>query len=76
MGYRISYYDAIPPSLRKWRDQDGARSETFQTEREAFNRARELLDEGEVHAVEVADDSGAVLGGIRLQLKLGFTPVE
>ena len=76
MSYRISYYDAIPPSLRKWRDQDGARTEVFQTEREALNRARELLDEGEVHAVEVADDSGTVLGGIRLQLKLGFTPVE
>ena len=76
MSYRISYYDAIPPSLRKWRAQDGARTETFQTEREALNRARELLDEGEVHAVEVADDSGIVLGGIRLQLKLGFTPVE
>jgi hypothetical protein len=73
MSYRISYYDTMPPSLRKWRQQDSACTETFETEHEALNRARELLDDGEVHAVAVADDSGTVLGGIRLQLKLGFT---
>ena len=73
MSYRISYDDAIPLSIRKWRDQDGAYTETFETEQEALNRARELLDDGDVHAVAVCDDSGSVLGGIRLQLKLGAT---
>jgi hypothetical protein len=73
MSYRISYYDMMPAPLKKWRNQEGACTETFETEREALNRARELLEDGEVHAVAVVDDSGNVLGGVRLQLKLGFT---
>lgn len=73
MSYRISYYDTMPASLKKWRSQDGACTEIFETEREALKRARELLEIGEVHAVAVVDDSGNVLGGVRLQLKLGFT---
>jgi hypothetical protein len=76
MSYRISYYDTISPSLKKWRNEDGERTEVFSTEHEALKRARELLDEGEVHGVMVADDAGSVLGGIRLQLKLGFNTVE
>jgi hypothetical protein len=76
MNYRISYYDTTLLSLKKWRDQDGERTETFATEHEALRRARELLEEGEVHGIVVTDDCGTALGGIRLQLKLGFTPVE
>ena len=73
MTYRISYYDTLPASLKKWRNQDSDCTEIFETERDALKRARELLEDGEVHAVAIADDFGNVLGGVRLQLKLGFT---
>jgi hypothetical protein len=73
MSYRISYDDTMPLAIKKWRDQEGACTETFETEHEALSRARELLDDDKVHAVAVAGEDGAVLGGIRLQLKLGFT---
>ena len=76
MNYRISYYDTTLLSLKKWRNQDGECTETFATEQEALRRARELLDEGEVHGIVITDDCCTALGGIRLQLKLGFTPVE
>lgn len=73
MSYRISYYDMMPSSLR---NQDGARTETFATEHEALRRARELLEDDEAQGIVITDDRGTALGGIRLQLKLGFTPVE
>ena len=73
MSYRISYDDTMPLSIKKWRNQERAYTETFETEQEALNRARELLDDSDVRAVSVADDQGTVIGGIRLQLKLGFT---
>ena len=73
MTYRISYDDTVPVSIKKWRNQDNARTETFETEHEALNRARELIDDGDHHGVAVCDGCGTVLGGIRLQLKLGFT---
>jgi hypothetical protein len=73
MSYRISYDDTMPLSIKKWRDQERACTETFDTEHEALNRARELLDDSDIRAVSVADDRGEVLGGIRLQLKLGIT---
>ena len=76
MNYRISYYDTTLLSLKKWRNQDGACTETFATEHEALRRARELIDGGEVHRVVLTDNSGTALGGIRLQLKLGFSAVE
>lgn len=71
MTYRIFYDDGVPMSVKKWRNKDIARSETFPTEHEALNRARELLDDGDHHAVVVSDSSGNTLGGVRLQLKLG-----
>jgi hypothetical protein len=73
MTYRISYDDTMPLSIKKWRDQEPAYTETFETEHEALNRARELLDDSDIRAVSVSDDRGDVLGGVRLQLKLGFT---
>jgi hypothetical protein len=76
MNYRISYYDTTLLSLKKWRNQDGGCTETFATELEALRRARELIEEGEVHGVVLTDNSGMALGGIRLQLKLGFSAVE
>lgn len=66
MAYRISYEDKVVVSA-------APRIETFDTEKEALKRARELLDENSCQTVAVHDDAGEVLGGIRLQLKLGFT---
>ena len=76
MSYRISYYDTMAPALKKWRNEESERVEIFASEHEALKRARELLEGGEVHGVIVTDDSGSVLGGFRLQLRLGFSPVE
>jgi hypothetical protein len=76
MNYRISYYDTTLLSLKKWRNQDGECTETFATEHEALRRARELIDGGEVHRIVLTDNSGTALGGIRLQLRLGFSAVE
>jgi hypothetical protein len=76
MNYRISYYDTTLLSLKKWRNQDGECTETFATEHEALRRARELIDGGEAHRVVLTDNSGTALGGIRLQLRLGFSAVE
>src|SRR5436190_1265958 len=52
--------------------EDASRTETFDTEPEALIRARELIEDGDCYAVAIRDDSGEVLGGIRLQLKLGL----
>ena len=73
MNYRISYDDGTPISIKKWRDQDTARTEEFRTEHEALNRARELLDAGDCQAVVLIDSSGGTLSGVRLQLKLGYS---
>lgn len=73
MAYRISYEEKTAIAASDWRMEDAPRTETFETEQEALKRARELLEAGDYDAVAVCDDSGEVLGGIRLQLKLGFT---
>jgi hypothetical protein len=73
MTYRISYDDGVPISVKKWRNQDAARTETFRTESEALTRARELINTGDHHAVVILDSSGNTLAGVRLQLKLGFS---
>jgi hypothetical protein len=73
MSYRISYDDEWAISANKSRNEDLGRTETFRTEHEALNRARELLDDGNHQAVSLSDSSGDILGGVLLQLKLGFT---
>ena len=73
MNYRISYDDGTPISVKKWRDQDTARTEEFRTEHEALNRASELLDGGDCQTVVLSDSSGGTLSGVRLQLKLGYS---
>ena len=73
MAYRISYDESLQTLVRNRRDEEVAPTEIFETEQQALSRARELLEEGDCHTVAVCDDSGEVLGGIRLQLKLGFT---
>ncbi len=72
MTYKISYQDGVPISIRKWRNDDAARTETFGSEAEALRRARELIDDGEHQRVVVSDGTGNAVGGIRLQLKLGL----
>jgi len=52
------------------------RTEYFRTEYEALQRARQLLEDGDHHAVSLCDSSGSVLAGIRLQLKLGAAIAE
>jgi hypothetical protein len=71
MTYKISYQDGVPISIRKWRNDDAARTETFGSEAEALRRARELIDD-EHQRVVVSDGTGNAVGGIRLQLKLGL----
>ena len=73
MTYRISYDDGVPISVKKWRNQDAARTETFRTESEALTRARELINTCDHHTVVIVDSSGNTLAGVRLQLKLGFS---
>jgi hypothetical protein len=52
------------------------RTEYFRTEYEALKRARQLLEDGDHHAVSLCDSAGGVLAGIRLQLKLGASTVD
>lgn len=70
MSYRVVYGDALVHAVRD--ADDAVRSERFSTEHEALNRVREILEQDERHAVAICDASGNVLGGVRLQLKLGF----
>jgi hypothetical protein len=46
MTYRLSYDDGVPISVKKWRNERSARTETFGTEREALKRAAQLLNDG------------------------------
>jgi hypothetical protein len=67
MTYRISYDDGVAAMACSRRNETVKRTEYFRTEYEALQRARQLLDDGDHHA----DNSGSVLAGILLQLKLG-----
>jgi hypothetical protein len=73
MTYRISYDETRTLAADRTQAEALARTEYFRTEHEALNRARELLETAGHHGVSLADASGNVLGGIRLQLKLGYT---
>jgi hypothetical protein len=71
MTYQVFYYDdRVPLSIKKWRNEDATLIEMFGTEHEAFHRARDLLDGNPRSSVVIHDDSGNVLGGMLLQLKL------
>ena len=70
MAYRISYEDGSAVTTGAEGYGGVTRSEYFRTEFEALKRARRLLDDGDHHAVAVHDDSGRVLTGILLYLKL------
>ena len=76
MAYQVSYEDGLA-SAGDARGHEGVRrTEYFRTESEARNRARQLLEDGDHHAVSLCDSSGSVLAGIRLQLKLGAAIAE
>jgi hypothetical protein len=74
MTYRICYDDGLATCAR----DRGAmqRSEFFRTEFEALRRARQLLEDGDHHGIAVHDDSGSILTGVLLQLKLGAAMAE
>jgi hypothetical protein len=75
MTYRISYEDGWAANSSS-REGGVTRTESFRTEHEALCRARELVDSDIHHAVSFSDESGAVLTGVRLQLKLGASVAE
>jgi hypothetical protein len=72
MSYRVFHGDALAMSSRDRNLDDRVQVERFSTEHEAMSRARQLLDEDETTAVAVCDATGNLLGGVRLQLKLGY----
>ena len=71
MTYRISYDDGLVATTDAQDHEGVTRTEYFRTEYEALKRARQLLEDGDHHAVSLCDSSGSVLAGIRLQLRLG-----
>jgi hypothetical protein len=68
MTYRISYIDTSTALTETIRTED------YTSEQEALARARELLDSVDCHRVLLSDGVREPLGGVCLQLKLGFTP--
>ena len=76
MAYRISYEDGSAITIGTQGYGGVTRSEYFRTEFEALKRARQLLDDGDHHAVAVHDGSGRTLTGILLQLKLEAVIVD
>ena len=70
MTYRISYDDGLAAMAGSRGHEKVKRTEYFRTEYEALQRARQLLDDGDHHGVTLCDNSGSVLAGILLQLKL------
>ena len=76
MTYQISYDDGLA-AMAGAHDHTGVtRTEYFRTEYEARRRARQLLEDGDHHAVSLYDSSGSVLAGIRLQLRLGASSTD
>jgi hypothetical protein len=71
MTYRISYDHGFAASTGPRGHEGATRTEYFRGEHDALRRARELIENGDYHAVAVHDGTGSVLTGILLQLKLG-----
>lgn len=72
MTYRVIYGDAAAVSHPDRHLDDSVQTERFSTEHEALTRAREVLDGDNSAAVMICDAAGNELGGVRLQLKLGY----
>jgi len=73
MTYRVLYGDVLAMSGRDRHLDERIQVERFSTEHEALNRARELIKEDDSTAVAIGDATGNLLGGVRLQLKLGYS---
>jgi hypothetical protein len=76
MTYRISYDDGVAAATDAAYLEVVTRTEYFRTEYEALDRARQLLEDGDRHAILLYDSSGSVLTGIRLQLRLGASSAD
>ena len=72
MTYRISYDDGLVTAGR----EGVKRTEYYPTEFEAMKRARQLLEDGDHYGIAVHDNTGGVVTGIRLELKLGVTVTD
>src|SRR6516162_3962403 len=70
MTYRISYIDTYLAGEQAPAAE--SRTEDYTSEAAALARARELLDRVDCQGVSVSDGVGEPVGGICLQLKLGF----
>jgi hypothetical protein len=73
MTYQISYIDTSWSSTREQRMTETVRMEDYTDEQAALTRARELLDCVDCHRVLISDGVREPIGGVRLQLKVGFT---
>ena len=73
MTYRITYIDSSSSPTRERRVTETVRTEDYTSERAALARARELWERADCHRVVVSDGVREPIGGVCLQLKLGFT---
>ena len=73
MTYRISYIDTSSSPTREQRVTETVRTEDYTSEQAALARARDLLERVHCHRVLVSDGVREPIGGVRLQLKVGFT---
>ena len=76
MAYRVSYEDGVTAAGDAGGHEGVRRTEYFRTKSEARNRARQLLEDGDCHAVSLCDGSGTVLTGILLQLQVAAAIIE
>ena len=67
MSYRLFYEDKTATG-----NDGGLRIELFDSEEQALNRARELLEQNEDYTISILDEAGEVACGVRLRLKLGY----
>ncbi len=73
MTYRVFHGDVSAMSRYDRHLDERVQVERFSTEHEALNRARELIEEDDSTVVAIGDAAGNLLGGVRLQLKLGYS---
>ena len=71
MPYQVFYVECSDKVMSGQLSEERSAKERFETEQRALARARELLEDGYHHTVLVRYNSGDVLSGLRLQLKLG-----
>jgi hypothetical protein len=72
MSYQVFYIECSDKRTSDQLLEEHLAKEHFDTEHRALARARELLEDCYHHTVSVRYQSGDVLSGLRLQLKVGF----